>query len=558
MARERDPVGDTYQQDCQPNDETCEDSEQKRRASNDLRLSKSRRDFLKAGTAITGVSAFGLSLTDQVEATTRIKTESNGGMLNVDTNFSLIDNQWGNPDAQQGVWVNDDGSYGWDFDASGTKSGINYPEVFIGTRPWGSDTGVPEFPIQRGDVTEYVLDVQTDSNISGGEWDFAHEWWLMEQRPSVQTKTYQYEIMLLLDWGGGHDHGSPVYTDLWTDEYGNTIDLWALYNSGGTSATFYIFRIQGGHDGGKINMKRIVDWLTSHEDIREDLWISGSELGNEYWPGAVGSTTVNEFTVTVNGSTYTSGKTNRDTTAPSTPSNLSSSSYDSSSVTLVWDAAVDSVGSVDHYNVYVDGSTDHQVAAGTTSTTVSGLSPATSYNFSVTAVDAAGNESQSSNTISITTENGNSDSNGIQSGLVYRIKNKNSGQVLDVSGGSTSNGTSLLQWPWHDKDNQRWKLIENGDGTYRLKNENSGKVADIDGGSTDGGADALQWWWHGGDNQRWKLIENDDGTYRIENENSGLVLDVSGGSTSNGANVIQWWWHGGDNQRWVLTQDNRV
>jgi len=94
-----------------------------------------------------------------------------------------------------------------------------------------------------------------------------------------------------------------------------------------------------------------------------------------------------------------------DSTAPTAPSNLSSPSHGETSVDLSWDASSDTGGSgLASYNVYVDGSVDQSVSAGTTSATVSGLSSGTSYDFYVTAVDGAGNESAASNTVTVTTD----------------------------------------------------------------------------------------------------------------------------------------------------------
>jgi hypothetical protein len=92
-----------------------------------------------------------------------------------------------------------------------------------------------------------------------------------------------------------------------TDDRQYTVDHWATDNSGGTSATFYIFRIHGGHNGGKIDMKEIVDYLSNNHGVADDLYFSGIELGNEYWSSAVGEMTYNTFNITINGSTYTSG-----------------------------------------------------------------------------------------------------------------------------------------------------------------------------------------------------------------------------------------------------------
>ncbi|MFC4635593.1 endonuclease [Dokdonia ponticola] len=90
-----------------------------------------------------------------------------------------------------------------------------------------------------------------------------------------------------------------------------------------------------------------------------------------------------------------------DTQAPTAPANLSASSVGETSLTLSWNAATDNVG-VTEYEVY-QGSTVIGNPS-TTSYTVTGLSSATNYSFSVRAKDAAANVSNASNTISVTTD----------------------------------------------------------------------------------------------------------------------------------------------------------
>ena len=93
-----------------------------------------------------------------------------------------------------------------------------------------------------------------------------------------------------------------------------------------------------------------------------------------------------------------------DTTAPSVPANLSQDGSTTDSIALSWDAASDTGGAgLSHYNVYVDGSLDQEVQAGTTSATLAGLSTDTDYQVTVTAVDGAGNESAQSNTTTMST-----------------------------------------------------------------------------------------------------------------------------------------------------------
>lgn len=89
-----------------------------------------------------------------------------------------------------------------------------------------------------------------------------------------------------------------------------------------------------------------------------------------------------------------------DTTPPSTPGTLSSSGVTSSSVNLSWGPSSDNVG-VTGYEIYRNGTLATTVTG--TSTTVTGLSGSTAYQFYVRARDAAGNRSGNSNTVSITT-----------------------------------------------------------------------------------------------------------------------------------------------------------
>ena len=620
--------------------------------------------------------------------------ECNGGDIAVTDDAIVIDNQWDNPDAQQCVFLNEDGSYGWNLDATGT-SGINYPQGLIGTKPWVKDTGAADFPLRCGDVNELILETSAEINISGGEWDWAEEWWLTTDEPPVDQEEYQpaYEIMLVLDWGGGHGHGTPVASNLWTDQFGNTIDLWAHYGSGGTNADFYIFRVAGGHSGGKVDLAPINDYVINTEGADPNLWMTGIELGNEYWGGAVGDTLVNEFDVTINGTTYETGAESidpdpvelparveaedytdaydttsgneggayrngdvdieacseggynvgwiaqgewleyevsvpsqasfdfdarvasnsgggslhveidgqqvastsfsasggwqswttvdvggttidrgehtvrvvadagdwnfnylevaqsgdGDQTAPTAPANLSSPSHDSSSVDLDWDASSDDGGSgLAHYEVRVDDTLDHDVSAGTTSTTVSGLNGDTTYSFTVTAVDGAGNVSGASNTADVTTD----PEPGITG--TYWLENVYSGKALDVDSAGTTNGTNVQQWSSNGTAAQQWTVEDNGDGTYKLVNVNSGKLLDVEAESTTNGGNVHQWEDLDKPNQQWELTEISPDTYELTNVNSGKLLDVEGPSTTDGANVHQWERLDKDSQRWIL------
>lgn len=92
-----------------------------------------------------------------------------------------------------------------------------------------------------------------------------------------------------------------------------------------------------------------------------------------------------------------------DTEAPTVPGNLHvMGAPTSTSVHLMWNASTDNVG-VSAYKVYQGSTLAATVSGSTTEYSVTGLSPSTSYTFTVRAVDAAGNESAASNAVSATT-----------------------------------------------------------------------------------------------------------------------------------------------------------
>ncbi len=92
-----------------------------------------------------------------------------------------------------------------------------------------------------------------------------------------------------------------------------------------------------------------------------------------------------------------------DTQAPSAPGTLTATAAGSAAIGLSWGAATDNVGVV-AYDISRDGSPLTSVDGATTSYTDSGLSPSTTYSYTVVARDAAGNVGPASNTASATTD----------------------------------------------------------------------------------------------------------------------------------------------------------
>lgn len=92
-----------------------------------------------------------------------------------------------------------------------------------------------------------------------------------------------------------------------------------------------------------------------------------------------------------------------DTTSPTQPTSLGALAASSSQINLTWTASTDNVG-VTGYQVYRSGGTTPLATVTTTSYGDTGLNPSTSYGYYVVAVDAAGNHSTPSATVSATTK----------------------------------------------------------------------------------------------------------------------------------------------------------
>jgi PQQ-dependent dehydrogenase (s-GDH family) len=91
-----------------------------------------------------------------------------------------------------------------------------------------------------------------------------------------------------------------------------------------------------------------------------------------------------------------------DTQAPSIPANLSASNIGLTTFILTWTASTDNTG-VTGYDVYQNGIKINSSPVSVASFTVNGLTPGTTYSYTVKAKDAANNESDFSTALNVTT-----------------------------------------------------------------------------------------------------------------------------------------------------------
>jgi sugar lactone lactonase YvrE len=132
----------------------------------------------------------------------------------------------------------------------------------------------------------------------------------------------------------------------------------------------------------------------------------------------------------------------------------------------------------------------------------------------------------------------------------YTIANRNSGKVVDVFGGSSADGATIIQYVYHTGTNQQWQFVDVGGGYTKIVSRNSGKIMDVNGGSTAVGANMLQEPYTGAASQQWQFVNIGGGYSKIINRNSGLALDVTGASLYDAALLIQTTYTGATSQQW--------
>ena len=136
------------------------------------------------------------------------------------------------------------------------------------------------------------------------------------------------------------------------------------------------------------------------------------------------------------------------------------------------------------------------------------------------------------------------------------LENAATAKVLDVSGASTSNGANIQIYGANGTDAQRF-FFESTEplvgATYAIHSgSNYGQVIDVSGGSSSDGANIQIWASNNSGAQKWNVYKNNDGSYRIINAANGKALDVPEAKAYAGANIQQYTWNGSAAQKWVV------
>ncbi|MFD4558028.1 discoidin domain-containing protein [Streptomyces sp. NPDC058469] len=153
--------------------------------------------------------------------------------------------------------------------------------------------------------------------------------------------------------------------------------------------------------------------------------------------------------------------TSGDTAPPAAPGALTVTGHTSDSVSLTWNTSTDNVGVSGYRVLRVSGSTSTQVGTtSSTSFTVTGLGASTGYTFDIVAYDAAGNVSQPSNQVTVTTDAPSSTTN-----LALHRPTSESSHTQSYASGNATDGDTNTYWESANNAFPQWLQVDLGAAT---------------------------------------------------------------------------------------------
>ncbi|UWX56073.1 PKD domain-containing protein [Maribacter litopenaei] len=127
----------------------------------------------------------------------------------------------------------------------------------------------------------------------------------------------------------------------------------------------------------------------------------------------------------------------------------------------------------------------------------------------------------------------------------YRIVNRASGETLQVSSGSTSNGQNVDVGSYEGLSYQHFAPEERLDGFFELRALHSNRYLDVQNGNTQPNANVWQYTSNGTVSQTFELLDAGDGTFNLVNKISDYFLgqDASGNVLvveNDGSDALRW------------------
>ena len=125
----------------------------------------------------------------------------------------------------------------------------------------------------------------------------------------------------------------------------------------------------------------------------------------------------------------------------------------------------------------------------------------------------------------------------LEDGKAYVFYLKGTSKVLDVCGAGTENETNIQIYDYERVPQQIFQAIKY-DKYYMFKDINSGKIIDLKESKVENGTNIQIFEKNNSDNQKWLVVDDGNGYYLLCSKlNPNFCIDVKFGNTSNGTNV---------------------
>ena len=154
-------------------------------------------------------------------------------------------------------------------------------------------------------------------------------------------------------------------------------------------------------------------------------------------------------------------------------------------------------------------------------------------------------------------EDSSSETDDVVDGDYVILSSLANNSVLDVEGGSESDGANVQLYQHNGTDAQKWSFTrDENDGLYVISSVLTGKPLETADESTDAGANIQIGSSDQATSQKWRLVKDGLG-WRFESALlKDMVLDVSNGSSADGANIQLWYSNGTAAQLFFLLAVN--
>jgi hypothetical protein len=197
--------------------------------------------------------------------------------------------------------------YGWSWSwPEGKRVIYGYPQIKRGISPWAPQTGSGEgFPAKIADLKHLRLEFETET-VTNGKHNLAASMWLTSEPMSGDTSNPSIITTEVMVWTystkghfnpagkklaevtiGGQDW--EVWVDKsWKDVSGKNENRWS----------YVTFRALKHSLAGDIDLLKLLGYAVDQQWIRDDMYVSDLELGNEIMSGS-GITWVKSFKVSL-------------------------------------------------------------------------------------------------------------------------------------------------------------------------------------------------------------------------------------------------------------------